>query len=161
MNIKVNPEMNNLQRDFMGTHFTPIKSAGGQRQICLRLYPKMHYGIMLMGRMQKRSMTSFLQVQLQRLLDDPHNGLIEEDHTNGKILNLLDILWEKNEFDRLVRLSIIKPQWMTEQEESLINFIKARYPSNQEFVKDLSNIRKYYTMIKQEHAITLLEKKDG
>ncbi len=88
--------------------------------ITVRLEPKIRYGLELLARKQRRTISSVVEWALQKAIHDTAEGLYDEQ---GKELNLLEFLWDVEESDRLYQLATCRRNLMNFEEEKLIKII--------------------------------------
>ncbi len=91
--------------------------------ITVRLDPKIRYGLELLARKQRRTLSSVVEWALQQAIYWPEGGLIEQGN-DGKPVDLLTALWDVEEADRLYLMASIRPNWMSFEEERLVKLIR-------------------------------------
>lgn len=89
---------------------TPTKT----ESINVRLDPKLRYGLELLMRKQRRSITSVVEWALEKAIRDPKDGLYEDNES------LLQKLWDVDSKDRLLLLAKYKPGLLTFEEEKYL-----------------------------------------
>jgi len=87
--------------------------------ISLRLSPKLRYGLELLSRKQHRTVSSVVTWAIQELLNSD-DGLRKDNQR----VNMLEVLWDVDYADRLVKIATHWPKLMTYEEERLVKTIK-------------------------------------
>jgi hypothetical protein len=102
---------------------TPVQAKG--ENINVRVTPKIRFGIELLARKQRRNISSVVEWALQKAMNDPIEGLIEPDpEAIGTTINILQLLWDVDEFDRIYYMAAFKEDLLTYEEERLIKLIR-------------------------------------
>lgn len=109
--------------------------------INVRVTPKSRFGIELLARKQRRNLSNVVEWVLQKAMNNPNEGLFELA-PNGNTHNLLDILWNVDEFDRLYYMATFQEDLLTYEEERLIKLIRE------------SELAKYFQEIISKHTTT-------
>lgn len=98
--------------------------------VSIRMNPRIRFGLELMARQQRRSLTGVIEWLIDQALQD-EDGCLMRNRCKGLILrqptNLLDEVWDPDESERFVRLAIFAPQLLTYEEESLWKELKSNY----------------------------------
>ncbi len=97
--------------------------------LALRIDPKLKYGLELLSRKQKRSITSLIESLVQQALEDRNNGLL--DLEVEKYIELegyersfnIDTYWSPYEWERISKLNQYKQEWMTFEERHIWSFV--------------------------------------
>lgn len=112
------------------------KSAKGTQSradtITVRLHPKVKYGLDLIARKQRRTLSSVVEWAICNAFDHPDSGLhgeFENPATGEKSDFILDLLWDADDGMRFIKLAQGSSDWLTYEEELMWDFIKgnARY----------------------------------
>jgi len=91
--------------------------------ITVRLSPKLKYGLELLSRKQHRSLSSIVTWSLEQMINSGEDGLYKEPgYVRGT--HLLNLLWDIDYADRLVKIAKYWPGLMTYEEEKLVKTIK-------------------------------------
>jgi hypothetical protein len=98
-------------------------SQGKAESITVRLDPKIRYGLELLARKQRRTLSSVVEWALHQAIDNPESGLIETG-TDGNPYNLLTTLWDVEEADRLYHIVTLRPNLLNFEEEKLTKIIR-------------------------------------
>jgi len=98
------------------------KSSSGTKGevITVRLGPKLKYGLDLLTRKQHRTLSSVVTWAIEQAINDPENGLYKNMSKGLKVaepMQMLDVLWDIEAADRLVKIAIHWPELMTYEEE--------------------------------------------
>jgi len=101
------------------------KSSSGAKGevITVRLTPKLKYGLELLSRKQHRSLSSIVTWSIEQMINAGNEGLYKEPgYIRGT--DLLNLLWDIDGADRLVKIAKHWPGLMTYEEEKLVKTIK-------------------------------------
>ena len=85
--------------------------------VTFRFDQKVHFGLELLARKQRRSLNSMVEWAVARLIDDPNEGLtLPNQGPQGLPIKILDEVWDQEEPDRIVNLaqrfpSLLGPNW--------------------------------------------------
>lgn len=120
------------------------KTGGGKLSrsevITVRLDPKLRYMAELAARMQRRTLSSFIEWAIERTLSAINSSPNSELNTQT-LWEEADNLWDVDEADRLANLALRHPEWLTHDEQILWKLIrengylwKGRYDRNEEWV---------------------------
>lgn len=88
--------------------------------ITVRLNPKLKYGLELLSRKQHRNISSLVTWAVEQAINDPEDGLYKNMSKGLKIaepIQMLDVLWDNDPADRLVKIAIHWPELMTYEDE--------------------------------------------
>jgi hypothetical protein len=120
--------------------------------VTFRVDAKLHYGLQLLARKQRRSLNSVMEWALTQLTEDPTHGLIEPS-PDGKAprRNILEEVWDQDEADRVINLAQKFPSLLSHEEarvwkaikENRSLWINARTP-------DLKKIRGQWETLKDQ-----------
>lgn len=86
--------------------------------ITVRLDPKIRYGLELMTRKQRRTLSSVVEWALLKAMESEDGGLIEK-LKEGEIFNPMTTIWDTEEADRFYNLAAVRPAWLNFEEEKL------------------------------------------
>jgi len=106
---------------------TTSSSGAKSDVITIRLSPKLKYGLELLSRKQHRNISSLVTWAIEQAINDPAYGLYKNMSKGLKVAEpkqMLDVLWDVDPADRLVKLAIHWPELMTYEEEKLVKIIK-------------------------------------
>ena len=100
--------------------------------ITVRLSPKLKYGLELLSRKQHRTISSIVTWAVEQMITNHECGLFKEPKNPrpGKGMYIpiekymLDVLWDVDPADRLVKLAKHWPELMTFEEELIVKTIK-------------------------------------
>ena len=93
--------------------------------VSIRLKPRTRYALELLARKRHHSLTSVIEWALDRTINDPVEGLFDTPTgERGKPESIVDKVWDPDEADRLVKLSMYFPRLMSFEEEKLIEAIR-------------------------------------
>jgi RNAse (barnase) inhibitor barstar len=95
--------------------------------ITVRLNPKLKYGLELLSRKQHRNISSLVTWAIEQAINDPQDGLHKKMSKGLKIAEpkqMLDVLWDVDPADQLVKIATHWPELMTYDEEKLIKAFK-------------------------------------
>lgn len=95
-------------------------ASGKTESLTVRLDPKIRYGLELLARKQRRTLSSVVEWALHKAIYDKTEGLYDEQ---GGDANLLDFLWDVEEADRHYHMAIIRPALQNFEEERLVKLI--------------------------------------
>lgn len=127
-----------------------VQAKGGS--LTVRLDPKLRYALELMARKQRRTLSSVIEWAIEKAANDPEGGIIEKDE-KGRSLNLLEQIWDVEEFDRLYNMRIHRPSLMSFEEEKIAkqvfesDFIFAAHDKYESLLGN--DDRKYHSKIKE------------
>jgi predicted transcriptional regulator len=108
--------------------------------INIRVSPKLKYGLELLSRKQRRTLTSVMEWALEKVIRDEKEGLCIEDWSSyapegtkantpepvgghPKMRCFLDLLWSPDEMDRFLNLVFFDSSYLTYEEEVLWKLI--------------------------------------
>jgi len=91
--------------------------------VTVRLDPKLFYGLNLLCRKQRRSISTVLTWVFEKMFESPKDGPVEIN-SSGKVVNLLDLLWDSDPGKRLNLLVALKPELLTYEEEKYLKDLK-------------------------------------
>lgn len=95
--------------------------------ITLRLNPKLKYGVELLSRKQHRTISSLVTWAIEQAINNSEDGLRKNLSKGLKVAEpkqMLDILWDFDPADRLVKLANHWPELMDFFDEMLVKAIK-------------------------------------
>ena len=95
--------------------------------ITIRLSPKLKYGLELLAREQHRPLSSVVTWAIEQAINDPEDGLRKNMSKGLKVAEpkqMLDVLWDVDPADRLVKLANHWPELMDFFDEILVRAIK-------------------------------------
>ena len=95
--------------------------------ITVRLNPKLKYGLELLSRKQHRNISSLVTWAIEQAINDPEDGLYKKMDKGLKVEDpkqMLDVIWNFDPADRLVKLATHWPELMTYEQEKLIKAFK-------------------------------------
>lgn len=95
--------------------------------LTLRLSPKLKYGLELLSRKQHRNISSTVTWAIEQAINNSEDGLRKNMSKGLKVAEpkqMLDVLWDINEADRLVKLAIHWPELMDFFDEIMVRGIK-------------------------------------
>jgi len=103
--------------------------------ITVRLSPKLKYGLELLSRTQHRTQSAVVTWAIEQMMTSHEAGLfknvgksltksLDQRLTVAEPKQMLDVLWDVDPADRLVKLAIHWPELMTYEEEKLVKIIK-------------------------------------
>jgi len=95
--------------------------------ITVRLNPKLKYGLEILSRKQHRNISSLVTWAIEQAINDPEDGLYKKMDKGLKgedPKQMLEVLWDVDPADRLVKLATHWPELMTYKQEKLIKAFK-------------------------------------
>jgi len=95
--------------------------------ITVRLSPKLKYGLDLLARKQHRPLSSVVTWAIEQAINDPESGLyknMSKGLTVAKPKQMLEVLWDIDPADRLVKRAIHWPEIMTYEDELVVKEAK-------------------------------------
>ena len=122
------------------------------KTVTVRLNPKLHYLAEIAARKQHRSLSSFIEWDVQESLT---NVILKDNREDGANISLSEVaeqLWDVDEPDRLIKLATAHPDLLNFNEQLQWKVIR----ENPEFIKTgkykPTHIRKHWESIKQRAA---------
>jgi len=106
---------------------TTSSSGAKSDVITVRLSPKLKYGLEILSRKQHRPLSSVVTWAIEQAINDPENGLYKNMSKGLKVaepMQMLEVLWDVDAADRLVKLATHCPELMTYEQEKLIKAFK-------------------------------------
>ena len=90
--------------------------------LSIRLDPRLRYLAELGARIERRSISSFLEWALQEYLK--RMPVSPEKIDSSTLMELADYLWEADESDRLVKLALVQPGLLNHEEQKIWRLIR-------------------------------------
>ena len=126
--------------------------------VTVRLDPKLRYLAELAARLQRRTLSSYIEWAIEGSLD---NNVLKADPSDGRgpsIRDEAEALWDVDEADRFAKLALSYPHLLTHDEQVLWKFIRESYPLwgdgspfnlPGEAALNLGTLRRNWTFIKE------------
>ena len=98
-------------------------------RLALRADPKMRYGLELLARIQRRSLSSVIEWAILKAFSDPSDGLEMEESGHNRLTgkhssNRLELLWDTDEIVRFLNLCFFENSLLSFDEEIVWDLIK-------------------------------------
>jgi predicted transcriptional regulator len=93
--------------------------------LSVRLEPRTRFALELLARRRRSTITAVLEAAIDRIISDPEEGLFDTPAgERGKPENIVDKVWDTDDADRLVKLSMYFPRLLTFEQERLVKMIR-------------------------------------
>jgi len=92
------------------------KGCKSTESLTVRISPKQKFGLELLKRKQRRNITDIIAWTIEKIFKDPEEGLIERNRELEEV-NLLDLLWDIDEIERIKKIATYRPNFLLYDEE--------------------------------------------